>query len=194
MKQEILIRAALEQIASEGWTLRTLSKAEEAKGWDKGTYQAYFPAGLSDFKKAFAAYIDNGMHAAIKKQRNFSPLKVREKIFTCVMARLHVMAAHRAAVQRLLAHNMMPWNKPQALNALAQACDSMWRLAGDKSHDMNYYSKRALLMGVYAKTIACFVNDESQDFSDTQNYLKQQIENVLRFGQTIATVAKRFAA
>lgn len=42
---------------------------------------------------------------------------------------------------------------------LARLSDEIWFLAGDDSHDMDWYTKRAILSGVYASTgqskIAC---------------------------------------
>ncbi len=57
----------------------------------------------------------------------------------------------------------------------------MWRLAGDTATDYNHYSKRAILTGVYGSTMTVFLNDESEDFSETRAFLARRIDNVMRF-------------
>jgi ubiquinone biosynthesis protein COQ9 len=46
----------------------------------------------------------------------------------------------------------MPQNAPTTLQQLSELVDEMWFLAGDRSTGMNWYSKRALLAGVYTST------------------------------------------
>lgn len=43
-------------------------------------------------------------------------------------------------------------NIPASVSELAKLSDEMWFLAGYDSHDMDWYTKRAMLSGVYAST------------------------------------------
>jgi ubiquinone biosynthesis protein COQ9 len=45
-----------------------------------------------------------------------------------------------------------PAHIPASMHHLAELVDEMWWLAGDRSLDFNYYSKRMLLTGVYVPT------------------------------------------
>ncbi|MBI3420082.1 MAG: COQ9 family protein, partial [Proteobacteria bacterium] len=148
-----LIAAALRQMAVEGWMEAALAKAEAAEGWAPGTYRAYFPAGLADFNREFHLWVDEGMRGLLAKQPDFEAAKIREKIFRCVMARLQVLLPHRTAVQRFISHQLMPWNAARGIAGLGRAANVMWKAAGDRSIDYNYYTKRVLLSGVYAATL-----------------------------------------
>jgi ubiquinone biosynthesis protein COQ9 len=56
-------------------------------------------------------------------------------------------------------------NIPASVSELAKLSDEMWFLAGDDSHDMNWYTKRATLSGVYAST------GENEDYLVLPNVL-----------------------
>lgn len=45
-----------------------------------------------------------------------------------------------------------PGNVRTALRQLALLVDDMWHAAGDSSTDLNWYTRRALLAGVYTST------------------------------------------
>ncbi len=45
-----------------------------------------------------------------------------------------------------------PSNLPDSLERLALMLDEIWYQAGDRSVDFNWYTKRAMLAGVYCST------------------------------------------
>ena len=71
----------------------------------------------------------------------------------------------------------LPQNVPGSMAELARLADEMWYLAGDKSVDFSWYTKRASLSAVYASTGIPFLSilivevfmttDDSADFQDT---------------------------
>ena len=61
--------------------------------------------------------------------------------------------------------------------------DEIWWLAGDKSTDMNFYSKRIILMNILSNSFTLFAFDNSQEHNKTQKFIENQIEMVLRFGK-----------
>ena len=54
------------------------------------------------------------------------------------------------------------------------------RQAGDTATDWNFYSKRALLAGVYSSTVLFWLNDKSEDFRDTWAFLDRRIADVMK--------------
>jgi ubiquinone biosynthesis protein COQ9 len=57
----------------------------------------------------------------------------------------------------------------------------MWRLAGDVAADFNHYTKRAILGGVYATTLAVWVGDESAGKAESRAFLARRIGDVMQF-------------
>jgi ubiquinone biosynthesis protein COQ9 len=66
---------------------------------------------------------------------------------------------------------------------LFKIADEIWFLSGDKSTDYNYYTKRIILMKVYALTFSFFIFDNSKNLERTRNFLDKEIDIVLKFGK-----------
>jgi ubiquinone biosynthesis protein COQ9 len=66
----------------------------------------------------------------------------------------------------------------------------MWRLAGDTATDYNHYSKRTILAGIYAATLAVFADDTSEGKAETQAFLNRRIDGVMRFEKAKAQLLK----
>ena len=46
--------------------------------------------------------------------------------------------------------------------------------------DFNFYTKRALLSGVYSATVLYWLNDNSEDFEKTWQFLDRRIDDVMQ--------------
>ncbi len=51
---------------------------------------------------------------------------------------------------------------------------------GDTSDDVNWYSKRATLSGVYGATVLYWLGDDSPDHQRTWEFLDRRIDNVMQ--------------
>ena len=67
--------------------------------------------------------------------------------------------------------------------------DTIWFAVGDKTTDFGFYTKRALLAGVYLSTLLYWLNDGSEDTQATWGFLDRRIADVMR----IQTARARFA-
>jgi ubiquinone biosynthesis protein COQ9 len=75
----------------------------------------------------------------------------------------------------------LPQNVGSSVGELARLVDEMWFLAGDKSVDFSWYTKRATLSAVYASTGSFLIamlslevfmtTDNSENFQDTWGIL-----------------------
>ena len=90
---------------------------------------------------------------------------------------------HKEAVCCLMKYNLKPQNILSAKSRLWETCDIIWRLAGDTSTDFNYYSKRSILAGVYSSSFVYWINDDSEGYSKTKDFIRNRIKNVLTFGK-----------
>ena len=91
------------------------------------------------------------------------------------------MLPAREAVRRGLAILAMPQNLPLALRTGWHTADLMWRIAGDTSTDYNHYTKRMTLGAVYASTLLTWLDDKSDEFSDSAAFLERRIDDVMKF-------------
>src|SRR5436853_5155574 len=124
--------------------------------------------------------VDRALEAYFTPER-LSGLKIRDKIRSLVWHRLEIMGPAREAVRRALAILAMPHNIPLALRIGWRSTDLMWRIAGDTSTDFNHYTKRMTLGAVYGSTLLVWLDDRSEDWTETAAFLDRRIDDVMKF-------------
>ena len=92
----------------------------------------------------------------------------------------------------LLQHNLLPQNLYKSQQLLWQTCDQIWYLAGDRSTDYNYYTKRSLLGYVYTSSVLYWLSDESADYLETKKFIRLKIQEVLKLGKWKSSVFRFF--
>lgn len=175
-----LAPAIADAAAFDGWREEAVRAAAEQVGIDPDAALFAFQGGAIDMIDAWIAAIDADMVAAFPADKLVG-MKIREKIRSLVQFRLDTIAWQQEALRRALAIMAMPQNAPRALKLGWRSADAMWRLAGDTSVDYNYYTKRTILAGIYAATLAVFADDKSDDFADTRAFLDRRIDGIMRF-------------
>ncbi len=175
-----LAPAIADAAAFDGWGEEAVRAAAEQVGIDPDAALFAFQGGAIDMIDAWIAAIDADMVAAFPADK-LAGMKIREKIRSLVQFRLDTIAWQQEALRRALAIMAMPQNAPRALKLGWRSADAMWRLAGDTSVDYNYYTKRTILAGIYAATLAVFADDKSDDFADTRAFLDRRIDGIMRF-------------
>jgi ubiquinone biosynthesis protein COQ9 len=178
--RDALAPAVAANAAFDGWNARALDAAADSLGVDRDVARLAFSGGAVAMIDAWFASIDRGMAARFTPEA-LGAMKIRQRIAALVEARLDLLAANREALRRATAILAMPQNALRAARLGWRAADAMWRLAGDTATDYNHYTKRTLLGGIYAATIAVFLQDESEGWTDTRAFLARRIEDVMRF-------------
>jgi len=85
----------------------------------------------------------------------------------------------------------LPPHAATGAKLLYRSVDRMWRAVGDTSTDFNFYTKRAILAGVYSATLMRWFTDQSEDEAETKAFLDARIENVMQFEKFKAQVKER---
>ncbi len=189
------IRAALaprlaDDAAFDGWGDAVVGSAAAAQGIDPDIAALAFPGGAVDRIDAWFAWIDGEMMRRLPPE-TLAAMKIRARIAALVETRLEIVADHREALRRAVAILAMPQNVVRGAKLGWRAADTMWHMAGDTATDYNHYTKRGLLAGIYAATVAVFLDDASDDFADTRAFLSRRIDNVMQFEKAKAGFLKR---
>lgn len=166
--------------AFDGWTHAALGMAATQLGVPAERARLAFPGGAVEMIDAWFAAVDRAMAAALPPER-LQAMKIRERITALVQVRLDLVAPHREALRRALAILAFPTNAAAAARLGWRAADAMWRLAGDRSADFSFYSKRLTLAAVYTATLLVLVDDESEGHAETRAFLIRRIDDVMRF-------------
>lgn len=187
------MEAALEIAGFEGWSDNTLVKAAVRAGMAPQEAHRLFPGGV---REAFTLYSEmlNEQLAAEATATNLEEMRTHERVIWLVRKRLEIMEPHKEAVRRLVAISLLPGYNGQAMQALWQACDTIWYLAGDRSTDFNYYTKRGLLAKVYSATLVVWLEDHSPDQAETWAFLEARIGDVLTIGKQLGMANQRLSS
>jgi ubiquinone biosynthesis protein COQ9 len=177
--RETLARELPQHAAFDGWTPAALSLAAEMTGIDPEVAKLAFPGGAIDMIDAWFAEIDKAMLEALPPAV-LGAMKIRQRITALVEARLDIMLPDKEALRRALAVMALPQNLPRATRLGWRAADAMWHAAGDTATDFNHYSKRTLLLGVYASTMTVLMDDDSENAAETRAFLARRIDNVMQ--------------
>jgi ubiquinone biosynthesis protein COQ9 len=179
------LRAALAPLlpahaAFDGWNEAALAMAAGELNVPADRARLAFPGGQAQMIDAWFDAIDVAMAVAYPPER-IAAMKIRERIRDLILFRFELIRPNREALRRAIAILAQPQNLPDAARLAWRAADRIWRLAGDTSTDLNHYSKRAILVGVYGSTTLVFLDDESADLADTRAFLNRRIDDVMRF-------------
>ena len=164
----------------DGWSDAAIDAAAEQMGADKDVARLAFPGGAMDMIGAWIEAVDALMAQELPAQ-TLATMPIRERIRMLVQSRLDAIDGQEEALKRATAIMAMPQNIAAAAKRSWKSADLMWRLAGDTATDYNHYTKRTILAGLYAGTLAVFADDASDNKQATRAFLARRIDGVMQF-------------
>jgi ubiquinone biosynthesis protein COQ9 len=172
-----LLDAALDEAAFTGWNDACVTHARTAAGLSEGEAMLAAPRGAVDLVDAWFDRAERAMERAITDLEAGTKIRVRATV--AVRARLEALAPNKESLRRAALFLAMPNNVPDAVRIGWRAADRAWKAMGDPSTDFNFYTKRMILTGVHASTLAYWLQDDSDDSAQTWAFLDRRIENVM---------------
>ena len=185
---DALLDAALIHVAFDGWTEATFAAAVEDCGMDPVLARALCPRGAVDLALAYHRRGDAQMLERLKTA-DLTGLRFRDKIAAAVRFRLEA-SDDNEAVRRGVTLFSLPVYAADGAKAIWGTVDAIWTALGDTSEDINWYSKRATLSGVYSSTVLFWLGDDSPGHQATWDFLDRRIDNVMQFEKLKADVQK----
>lgn len=182
-QRRAVIEAALPQVIFDGWSETTLERAAIECDLSPANVRVLFPRGGIDAIAFHSRLADAQVSNTLSADNDFAKLPVPLKIRRAIIARLELSTPHKEAVRKAVSILSWPSNAALSIQLLSETCDSYWRLAGDQATDINWYTKRITLAGIYSATLLFWLNDESGNLAATQAFLDRRLDNVKAFGK-----------
>lgn len=182
-----LLEAALAHVAFDGWSQATLDAAAADCGMDPLQARALYPRGGLDLALAYHRQGDAAMLTALAA-RDLAALRMRDRVALAV--RLRLEAVDREAVRRGVTLLSLPHHAAEGARALWNTADAIWNALGDTAQDGNWYTKRAILSGVYSSTVLYWLGDSSPGHEATWGFLDRRVDDVMRFEKAKADIRK----
>lgn len=189
--RETLAEGIAANAAFDGWGDAARDMAADGAGIDRDVARLAFSEGAIGMIDAWFAAIDRRMAADLPPE-TLAAMKIRARITALVEARLAIVAPDRESLRRARAILALPQNVARATRLGWRSVDVMWRMAGDSATDYNHYTKRTILLGVYAATMTVFLDDDSEGYAETRAFLARRIDGIMRFEKTKAAFTKRY--
>ena len=191
MLKAAVLDAALKHAPFDGFSDKTLALAAKEAGVDKDALKRLFPDGSLSLVEFFSATADAAMEKSLAAM-DLTSMKIRTRIATAVMARIHAVREHKEAARRAAAFLTLPPHAALGATLVYRTVDKMWRAAGDTSTDFNFYTKRGILGAVYSSTLMRWFNDTNADEKATTDFLAARIDNVMQFEKFTAEAKSMF--
>ncbi len=179
-ERDAALRAMLPHVAERGWTQTALRDGLTEVGLDPDDARLLFPNGALDMVEAYADLADRRMAEAAS---DLPDRGVSRRVRAVIALRLRQCGPEREAVRRALALLAVPGRAGTAARITARTVDAIWHAAGDRSADFSWYTKRAILTGVYGATLLFWLRDWSEDDAETLAFLDRRLAEVGRIGK-----------
>lgn len=176
---EKLLDAALIHVPFDGWSDETFNAAVAESGVEMALARAICPRGAVDLAAAYHKRGDQRMVARLN-EAELAQMRFRDRIAAAVRFRIEAVE-DKELVRRGMTLFALPQHAPEGTRLIWGTCDLIWRSLGDTSDDVNWYTKRMTLSGVYSSTLLYWLGDESEGFEATWAFLDRRIEDVMQF-------------
>eukprot|EP01098_Paradermamoeba_levis_P008195 TRINITY_DN3398_c0_g1_i1.p1 TRINITY_DN3398_c0_g1~~TRINITY_DN3398_c0_g1_i1.p1 ORF type:complete len:311 (-),score=88.21 TRINITY_DN3398_c0_g1_i1:32-931(-) len=189
VKQQILSQG-LKHVSKVGWSKEALAEASKELGYSVSLH-GLFPNGGLDLIHYFLDQINEKFVSQVSEEKTKDEIEQKnltEKLNFLVRLRLQFYAPYISSWPSALAELAAPTNLPDSTIRLLKLMDEIWYHAGDTSTDVDWYSKRLALAGVYGATELYMLTDQSDQFSDTWKFLERRIDNMKDLDQTRSQV------
>jgi ubiquinone biosynthesis protein COQ9 len=184
-ERDAAIDALLPNVPFDGWTTAALRRAA---GPDA---DLLFPGATADMIEACCDLADRRMEEAALGLGG----RLHERVRGIIALRLQQNRPHKEAIRRAVAVLSLPRNATVAARCTARTVDAIWHAAGDAAADFSWYTKRAILTGVYVATLLYWLRDTSEEDEATLAFLDRRLAGVARVGRLrrrVAECAERF--
>jgi len=181
------IEAMLPHVPFDGWTFAAVRRGLADIGAEPEDAALLFPGGAADMIEAFCDWADRRMEggaAALDPGQ-----RLHERVRAVVALRVEQNRPFKEAIRRAMGVLALPGHARLAAVCTARTVDAIWHAAGDRAADFSWYTKRAILAGVYGATVLFWLRDSSEDDAATLAFLDRRLAGVGRIGSVRRRVA-----
>jgi len=164
----------------DGWTDAAVTAAADEMDVPRDRTLLAFKGGVRTLLEAYLDHADRTMLEAFSA-RSTDAMRLRDKVTLALRLRLEQAEPVREAVRRAATLLASPVLGDLAARSVWRMADRIWRALDDPSTDINYYSKRMTLGGVYTATLLYWLADESEGRAATWAFLDRRIDGIIRF-------------
>ena len=183
---DTLLDAALPHVAFDGWSPSAFRAAIADTDLSEARARALCPRGAVDLAMAFHRRGDRAMVHALRSE-DLSAWRFRDRVARALRLRLDVIE-DREAVRRGMTLFALPHLAADGTKLMWGTADAIWTALGDTSRDVNWYTKRATLSGVWSAVVLYWLGDQSEGTQKTTAFIDRRIDEVMQIERVKASL------
>ncbi len=180
-RKQALMDAILMHVVFDGWSDEAFSAAAADCDMDEVAARILCPRGAIDLAGMYHLAGDSQMIAKARENAEaLAQMRYSERVATLIEWRIDAVD-DKEAVRKASVLFAMPQNVAEGAKLVWGTADAIWNVLGDTSDDVNWYSNRTILSGVYGSCIVFWLGDESENHVETRGFIQRRIDNVMQF-------------
>ncbi|XP_026468650.1 ubiquinone biosynthesis protein COQ9, mitochondrial [Ctenocephalides felis] len=174
IKQKIL-EASLPFVVKHGWTYQTIGFGAESMGMPNIVH-GLFPNGGLELVLYFYNQCNGNLEKLMQEHKSLN-MTAFDFIWFAIRERLLMNTPYMKQWPQALALLAMPNNIHLSMPTVLKLADDICYHAGDRSVDFRWYSRRLAVLGIYKSTELYMLQDGSQNYESTWNFLSRRVKD-----------------
>lgn len=171
-----LLNKAYEYVPELGFTSKAITTAAKELGMNETTPNVLFKFTSGGLESQLVMFHLKNSRQKLQELKDLAEGNDIEKLRYLINQRLDMNKPIAKQMPELLGRMIQPSNMVASLQELHNLSDDLQYYSGDRSIDFAWYSKRMAISGLYVQSELFMINDKSDDFQDTKNFVDSKLK------------------
>lgn len=188
-----ILNASLAYVKTHGWSREAIAKGAEAIGYP-GVAHGMFPNGAIELIQHFIASTNAALIEQLQQEMqtrstagaSSSPPSPKEFAIRAIRLRLEMIIPYKEHWPQALALMTLPQNVQVSLAHMLTLVDDICFCAGDRSVNIEWYTRRIGIASIYKMVELHMTQDNSVDHADTWQFLERRMDEAIQIQEFLS--------
>jgi len=176
-----LLEEFLASLNANRWTNSNYLSVVSKSAISDIIWNSNFPLDLKDLTIFFINKSLEKIELPTRDQ--FIEMNTQARLEIILLSYLNQFKDNKLIIKRLIKYFKSTESLTTSPESIYLISDKFWNLIEDTSVDFNFYTKRFILMSVIVPTILFWVEDESENSLNTNEYIKKCFNRSMKIGK-----------
>ena len=186
-----LLEEFLASLNANRWTNSNYLSVVSKSAVSDVIWNSNFPLNLRDLTIFFINKSLEKIELPTRDQ--FIEMKTQARLEIILLSYLNQFKDNKLIIKRLIKYFKSTESLTTSPESIYLISDKFWNLIEDTSVDFNFYTKRFILMSVIVPTILFWVEDDSDNSLNTNEYIKKCFNRSMKIGKIKNKIKEAFS-
>lgn len=186
-----LLEEFLASLNANRWTNSNYLSVVSKSAISDIIWNSNFPLDLKDLTIFFINKSLEKIELPTRDQ--FIEMNTQARLEIILLSYLNQFKDNKLIIERLIKYFKSTESLVTSPESIYLISDKFWNLIEDTSVDFNFYTKRFILMSVIVPTILFWVEDESDNSLNTNEYIKKCFNRSMKIGKIKNKIKEAFS-